>query len=172
MNSISNLELEELINKYSNYLYTTITNTANGNLIEEDIEEIIADTFFILWRNRENIDTNRDVRFYLAGISKNLVRQKFRKLKIDYNIDDYEVFLIDNMEDYEKREKERIIDGQLNKISEIDRKIFIMFYYNSNKIKEIAEQLDISEISVKTNLFMIRKKIKKELERQGYSYGE
>ena len=172
MNNISNLELEEIINKYSNYLYTTITNTSNGNLLEEDIEEIIADTFFILWRNRENIDTNRDVRFYLAGISKNLVRQKFRKLKIDYNIDDYEGFLIDNMEDYEKREKERIIDGQLNKISEIDRKIFIMFYYNSNKIKEIAEQLDISEISVKTKLFRIRKKIKKELERQGYSYGE
>ena len=172
MNNISNLELEELINKYSNYIYTTITNTSNGNLLEEDIEEIVADTFFILWRNRENINTNGDVRFYLAGISKNLVRQKFRKLKIDYNIDDYEGFLIDNMEDYEKREKEIIINRQLNKISEIDRKIFIMFYYNSNKIKEIAEQLDISEISVKTKLFRIRKKIKKELERQGYSYGE
>ena len=45
-------------------------------------------------------------------------------------------------------------------------------YYNSKKIKEIAKQLEISDFIVKSRLYRIRKKLKKELERQGYSYGE
>ena len=41
------MKLEEIINKHTNYLYTTITNMSYGNLSAEDIEEIISDTFFI-----------------------------------------------------------------------------------------------------------------------------
>ena len=52
------------------------------------------------------------------------------------------------------------------------REVFILFYYNSKKIKEIAKQLGISDFIVKSRLYRIRKKLKKELERQGYSYGE
>jgi len=41
------MNIEEIINQYTNYLYTSITNMSYGNLYEEDIEEIISDTFFI-----------------------------------------------------------------------------------------------------------------------------
>ena len=43
------MKLEEIINQYTNYLYTTITNISYGNLSTEDIEEIeeiISDTFY------------------------------------------------------------------------------------------------------------------------------
>ena len=38
------------------------------------------------------------------------------------------------------------------------------------KIKNIADKLDITEFNVKSRLYRIRKKIKKELEKGGYSH--
>lgn len=35
------LELEKIINKYTNYIYTVIISYSKGNLSNEDIEEII-----------------------------------------------------------------------------------------------------------------------------------
>ena len=38
------------------------------------------------------------------------------------------------------------------------------------KVKEIALKLNISEVKVKTKLFRIRQKIRKNLEERGYRY--
>ena len=45
-----------------------------------------------------------------------------------------------------------------------------MFYYNAQKIKDIAKILNISENQVKVTLHRIRKKIKKNLKKGGYDY--
>ena len=42
------MELEKIVNKYTNYLYTTVTNMSYGNLSSEDIEEIISDVTSLL----------------------------------------------------------------------------------------------------------------------------
>ena len=55
-------------------------------------------------------------------------------------------------------------------MKEEDRRIFTNYYYYSKKIKEISKELNISEIKVKSRLSRIRKKLKKELEKRGYSY--
>ena len=49
-----------------------------------------------------------------------------------------------------------------------DKDIFIMYYYNSKKVKEISKTLKISESKVKTKLHRIRKRLRKELEKNGY----
>lgn len=46
-----------------------------------------------------------------------------------------------------------------------------MFYYNSQKIKDIANALHISENQVKVTLHRIRKKIKKSLKKGEYDFG-
>lgn len=61
------MELEKIVNKYTNYLYTTVTNMSYGNLSSEDIEEIISDVFFIFWKNKEKFDTSKKLNLYLAG---------------------------------------------------------------------------------------------------------
>ena len=53
----------------------------------------------------------------------------------------------------------------LNELKYEEKQIFIMFYYNSNKIKEIAEMLGISKSKVKTTLHRVRKKLKSKLSR-------
>ena len=85
-----NLDLENIVNEYSGYVYKIIVNITAGNMQNEDIEEIISDTFFILWKNREKIDFSKQLSSYIAGITKNLIKEKSRKLKINYNISDFE----------------------------------------------------------------------------------
>ena len=50
--------------------------------------------------------------------------------------------------------------------------IFIMFYYGGKKIDEIANKLNLTKSQVKVSLHRIRKKIKKNLNKGGYNYGE
>ena len=52
------------------------------------------------------------------------------------------------------------------------REIFILYYYEQRKVKEISKILNISESKVKTKLYRIRKKLKKELKEGGYGYGK
>lgn len=169
----NDINLEEIVNQYTGYLYTTIMNMTRDNLSKEDIEEIISDVFFIFWKNSHKIDKNRELKYYLVGIANNLIKEKFRKIKIIYNIGDYENILVDNMDVTficEENERERIIEKELNKASSKDRTIFIMYYYESKKMKQIAENLKTSEFAIKSKLHRIRRKIKKELESEGYSY--
>ena len=56
-------------------------------------------------------------------------------------------------------------------MKEIDRNIFILFYYNSMNISQIANKLGISEVNTKTKLYRIRKKLKKFLIQGGYNNG-
>lgn len=167
------MKLEKIINQYTNYLYTTITNMSYGKLSDEDIEEIISDTFFIFWKNKEKFDTNKKLNLYLAGIAKNLIKSKYRKIHINNNIEDYENILIDNYDisdSYEQIERNRIIEESLNNMSKEDKDMFVLYYYFSKSIKEISKKLNCSEFKIKSRLFRIRKKLKANLERGGYRY--
>ena len=167
------MNIEEIINQYTNYLYTTITNITYGNLSNEDIEEVISDTFFIFWKNKEKFDVNKKINLYLAGIAKNLIKDKFRKIHINNNIEDYENILIDNYDisdSYEQIERNRIIEESLNNMSKEDKDMFVLYYYFSKSIKEISKDLNCSEFKIKSRLFRIRKKLKANLERGGYRY--
>lgn len=167
------MNIEEIINQYTNYLYTTINNITYGNLSNEDIEEIISDTFFIFWKNKEKFDTNKKLNLYLAGIAKNLIKEKFRKIHINDNFEDYENILIDTYDisnSYEQIERNRIIEESLNSMSKEDKDMFLLYYYFSKSIKEISKDLNCSEFKIKSRLFRIRKKLKANLERGGYRY--
>lgn len=167
------MELEKIVNQYTNYLYTTVTNMSYGNLSSEDIEEIISDVFFIFWKNKEKFDTSKKLNLYLAGIAKNLIKSKYRKIHINSNIEDYESILIDNYDisyNYEQIEKTHIIEDSLNCMQKEDKDMFVLYYYFSKSIKEISNELNCSEFKIKSKLFRIRKKIKTNLERGGYRY--
>lgn len=71
------LDLDKIIEDYSNYVYTIINNMVGNNLSLEDKEEIISDTFFIIWKNKSNNILKLDA--YIAGITRNLIKEKLRK---------------------------------------------------------------------------------------------
>lgn len=175
LKSDSLLNMEDIINTYSPYVYTIIKNSINGI---EDIEEIASDVFVALWQNREKINAETELKPYLIGITKNLIKKKYRKFEKSIpicDICDFENKIgsqIDISQIVENEEKQQIISNTISHLKEYERQIFILYYYDNKKIKEIASYLKISTAKVKVSLHRIRKKVKKELMKRGYSYGE
>lgn len=169
------LNIEEIIKNYNPYIYTILKNSMSNS---EDIEEILSDVFMVLWKNYEKIDKSIKVKPYLVGITKNLIRKKYRILNVKHtieSIEDYE----DEISDYidvqvlvEKNEKSKVISDAIDSMKDEEKQIFIMFYYKSKKIKEISKELNVSETKTKITLYRLRKFIKKKLKERGYDYGK
>lgn len=160
------LDLEKIIKDYSNYINTIITNMAKLNLNNEDKEEIVSEVFFILWKNKDKVDYNKRLSSYIAGVTRNIVKEYLRKKQIHFDISDYEnsLYSYDNLELLNDNIEEiKKIEKKLETMKEIDRKIFIDFYYSSKSIKDIAKEQKISEFSAKQRLYRTRKKLKKEV---------
>ena len=168
------LDIDKIIDDFSGYLYTIIQNA--GNFVKEDIEEIISDTYLILWNNQYKLDLNKKLSSYLVGIVKNLIKQKYKVFDNIYdNIESYEDILIskENLNIViENNEINRKIIELLNKLKQDDKEIFYEYYFYSRKIKEIATLNNISESKVKIILHRTRNKLRKELLKGGYSLNE
>lgn len=163
------LNIETIMKEYTNYIYAIIKNKAN-HLKSEDVEEIISDVFLTLWNNQNKLDKQKNLSPYIAGITKNLIKKKFRNSNQYENIEDYQEQLIsfEKIHLYsEIEEKNEIIIEELDKMQQEEQKIFVMFYYEDKKIKEIANILGISESKVKMKLSRTRKKLKNKLEKRG-----
>ena len=160
------LDLERIINEYSSDIAIIINNMASTNLSNEDKEEIISEVFFILWKNKHKLDINKSLSSYIAGITRNLVKEYLRKIKINVDISDYEnsLYGYDKIDFLDTNIQEiRHIEKKLENMKEIDKTIFLDFYYSSKSIKDIAKEQKMSEFSVKQRLYRIRNKIKKEV---------
>ena len=164
------LDLEKIINDYSAYIGTIIDNVSKYKLSKEDKEEICSDIFYILWKNTYKLDINKTMSSYIAGITRNIVKDYLKKNMILYDISDYE----NNLYSYDKIELldnniEEIskIERKLDKMKEIDKRVFLDFYYYSKSIKDIAKERNITEFSVNQRLYRIRNKIKKEVKKNG-----
>ena len=169
------LNIEKIINDYSAFLYKNIKNHSY-NLKIEDIEEIISDTFFVLWKNYKKMDLDDKISNYLIGVSKNILFNKLRKNKTKYsrvNLEDFKDILgtKDDVERLlEEQDKIKFIENIVDNMDNESKEIFIYFYYEQRRIKEISKILNVTESKIKTRLHRIRKTIKKELEKGGYRY--
>jgi len=169
------LNLEQIVREYSSYIFMIVKNKTKNLLSNEDIEEIISDVLFVVWKNKDNLDFNLPLKPYIAGVTNNITKNRLRDLRptsncleldTDIKYDEEIEEIIENKEEFE------IISDELNKMKKEDNKIFVMFYYKGKKSKDIAIELKISESKVNTKLHRIRNRLKKELEKRGYHYGE
>lgn len=168
------IDIDKVVEDYYGYIYMIVKNIKSIGILEEDMEEIISDVFLALWKNYASLTEETKIKPYLAGIAKNVLKNKYRKTKIDYPISDYEEQLVSpyTLEIIsEEREQNEMIRKSLRNMKQEEYQIFMAFYYENKKIKEIAKKLDISESKVKVILHRLRKELKEQLKKGGYSYG-
>lgn len=165
----NSINLDKIIDDYTPYLRTIIQNMVNNNLTEEDKEEIISDTFFILWKRYKESYNINSLSSYMAGITRNLLKEKLKLLKYNIDIEQCENLIEYNNLDIYTQEREEIdkLYNTIHSLKKNDIRIINMFYYSAKSIKDIAKELKISEVNVKTRLHRIRKKIKQKLKQGG-----
>ena len=108
---------------------------------KEDIEEVLSDVFVVLWKNYQKLDKTLKVKPYLIGITKNLIKKKYRIMNIKTNIENIEDYeneissYVDVENLAEQNEKSLIIQNMIDSMKSEEQKIFISFYYKGKKIK-------------------------------------
>ena len=170
--SEGNLKIEKVMEDYNNYI-KKIIRTNKINISKEDEEEILLDVYLTLWKNQEKLDINKKISPYIAGITRNLILKRLRIKEITYNIEDYQdkIISLSNIDIiyFQKESNQKIIEYTENMKKE-DKDIFISYYYQGLKIKEISSMLNISESKVKSKLFRIRKKLQKKIKKEENFY--
>lgn len=74
--------MEDIVNKYSLYIYGAIKNMSKGMLENEDIEELVTDTFFILWKNKDRFIQRKRYKTVFNRYCKKSNKRMSKKEKI------------------------------------------------------------------------------------------
>ncbi len=163
------LDMPRVFNEYYHYVSAIIKNKHTIKL--EDEEEMIADVFLILWKNKDRLDRKAVFSPYIAGITKRLIYRKYRELSRMVKFSQYENEIIShfNVDDIvEQKEINDCITKNLKALGNTDYEIFKKFYYEGKKVKQIAKEMNLSNSNVKTKLHRTRKKIKEILKVGGF----
>lgn len=144
--------IELIIEEYGNYVYKIIDNTIGTSLSYQDKEEAVSDSFYLLWKNQNNI--NKNIKSYLGTIARNVAYQKLRENKDFFEYDD---FLLNN---YCFPKDSLTIDEILNFLSNEEKELFNLYYIKGFKVREIAKIKHKSNSAIKMKISRMRKKLK------------
>ena len=161
-------ELGRIIEKYTPYVSSIISRALGGFSDIRIVEEIASDTFFRLWQSRKSIRSNH-LRGYLSVLARNGARDYLRKLHVEEP--EEEIFFIEADDSFERasdKERADMLKAALSEMQDDVQEIMIRFYYNDEKIAEIASALGINRESVKSKLRRGREKLKDILIKGGY----
>lgn len=155
MKSNIELNIDVVIDEYSKYVYKIIENTVGDSLPFCDKEEIVSDTFYLLWKNSSKINTN--LKSYLATIARNCSYAKLRNTKTNFEY-------IDETQQSTSADFTELlsIKEKINTLTQEEKSLFELFYLEGLKIKEISKLLEINIGNLKIRLYRLRKKLKEE----------
>ena len=114
-------------------------------------EELVSDCFIKIWENRKKIEINSSVKHYILLMLRNNIIDHYRKKRI----------LTDKLDEIPELADEKYFDEQqeyarlyaaLKKLPEKRRKILELAVFDSMTYQQIAEELDISKNTVKTQM--------------------
>jgi RNA polymerase sigma-70 factor (family 1) len=119
-------------------------------------ENIVQDVFVKLWTNRENCLITSSLKSYLYAATRNTALNYLRSEKKQISTND----LVNDKQDTAANPEERIIENEIigrvhkaiEKLPEKCRYIYLMKRYDDLKYHEIAEILDVSINTVKTQM--------------------
>lgn len=154
MKNMITFNIESLIDEYSSYVFKIVHQCVGDSLNYQDKEEIVADTFFLVWKNQRKIKTN--LKSYLGVVARNCSYNYLRKNKMTYDLKEEMQYKDDNFLQM------LMIKQKLEKLTKEEQTIFELFYTYGYKIKEIAKMLELNTSSVKIRLYRLRKKLKEE----------
>lgn len=116
----------------------------------EQAEEIVADVFFTLWKNRSRLMVHSNGKAYLFKAVKNgvfaLLKQQHREVKLSAEHDQEDLNTPEQQ--YQYQELEQHINRIVASLPYRCQQIFVMNRFDGLKYKEISQVLGLSEKTV------------------------
>lgn len=165
-NSLSDAELVAYLRNGDDNAFTELYNRYKGILHVhaykklgdfEEAKDVLQDMFSWIWNNRESIPHTQNVAGYLYTITRNKILNVIAHKKI---VSKYTASFDNFMEqgvfitDLAVREKELadMIEREINALPSKTREVFILSRQLNLSYKEISDQLDITENTVKYHI--------------------
>jgi RNA polymerase sigma-70 factor (ECF subfamily) len=137
---------------------------------KEDSEDVVQDLFLSLWHNRKKIEVRENVCGYLFKTAKNRALNHIRSAKNYRN-------MIENRSYSDICCEESLLESDefrialydcIERLPERSRNVFILHHVKSVKQKEISDRLTVSVKTIKNQLWMSMRKLKKCMEIKGF----
>ncbi|SFS31780.1 RNA polymerase sigma factor [Lutibacter maritimus] len=152
-----------LVKRY-NYMVFTLAVRIIKN--REDAEEIAQDVFIKGYRNLANFKGDSKFSTWIYKIAYYASLDKLKSNKRQVNAENIDVIKGAYLEDSHNsdselhdNERKNIINQALLKLSEEDKVIVTLYYFEELPVKEIVIVVGLSEDNVKVKLFRARKKL-------------
>ena len=173
---------QDAITELYELTYSSVYKTVKSMIADEDtVLDIVQDSFIKGFQSLDQLDTPENFRAWMKRIATNKAKDYLKKKKpilfTDMaNEDGEEIDFRDDCLDHcpeevlDRKETSRLMQEILSTLSEDQRLVIGMFYYEEMSVREIAETLGCSENTVKSRLNYGRKKVEvkvKELEKRG-----
>lgn len=158
--------LRWIIQQYTAYVGSIVWGITGGRITQQDVEEITADVFMVLWRNRTRPRDGK-LKGYLATIARNRAIDYLRKVKQEQPLEyDALEIAVDGPEgEILVQEGVQILRSFLETMGAQDREIFVRHYYLGETALTIGQYLDMSPETVRQRLKrgrdFLRQQIKK-----------
>ena len=173
---------QDAITELYELTYSSVYKTVKSMIADEDtVLDIVQDSFIKGFQNLDQLDAPENFRAWMKRIATNKAKDYLKKKKpilfTDMeNEDGEEIDFQDDCLEHcpeevlDRKETTRLMNEILATLSEDQRLVIGMFYYEEMSVREIAETLGCSENTVKSRLNYGRKKVEvkvRELEKRG-----
>jgi RNA polymerase sigma-70 factor (ECF subfamily) len=145
--------LKDVFDRYGGSLFFFAKSIIDN---KEEAEDIVAESFIKLWRQRETFVEQRNIKAYLYVITRNACLNHLKHIK-RRNSSHKELMYLEN-EGHEEvmnrvihAELLKIVQDEIEKLPELAKKIFKLTFVEGLKPDEIALQLSMPTQNVRNN---------------------
>ncbi|MBQ7876159.1 MAG: sigma-70 family RNA polymerase sigma factor [Clostridia bacterium] len=153
--------IETLVNRYSAYVSTVVYNAIGSYASREDMEEVVQDVFISVWNNIESVN---NLKSYIGTAARNTAINKLRGLKYEAELEENTPDIRQNPHsEFERKEMTRILYEEITALGEPDCEIFFRYYYNNERLRDIADETGLNISTIKSKLKRGKEKLSERL---------
>ena len=133
------------------------------------IENIVSDCFIKLWENRKNIEINTSLKSYLYRILRNQIIDHYRSKQEKLQLME-ELPQIANETEFNEQERYVKLYKSISQLPEQRKKILELAVFDSLTYQQIADKLNISKNTVKTQISRAYRFLKESLDPRDFYF--
>ena len=162
------MALNRAMDVYTPYLAAVVWHTLGPAASAEDVEEVVSDAFLTLWSHREDLRSG-SLKPWLAAVARNRAVDRLRAAPpVPLPLDGLEEAGGANpAEDLERRLFANALRKAVEALPPPDNYLVLRYYYEEEKLKDIARDLGLSVPAAKSRLLRARRRLKEVLVKGG-----
>ncbi len=167
------LALDRAMAAYTPYLSTVVWNALGPAASAQDVEEVVSDAFLALWSRRDSLQPEQGLKPWLAAVARNRAIDRLRAARpAPLPLHEAETAGGPTPEqDLERQMFAHALRQAVEGLPPPDDQLILRFYYEEEKLKDVARDLGLSVPAAKSRLCRARKKLKEILTEGGLADG-